>query len=468
MASEELTQWTVAEAARQLAAGHVSSTELTEAYLARIERLQPKLNAYTTVTADRARADARLATDEIARGGSRGPLHGVPIALKDLCETQGIRTTAGSAFFADHVPTEDCTVARCFRDEGAVLLGKAATHEFAYGVTTDNPHFGATRNPWDPSCIPGGSSGGSGAAIAGCLAATTIGTDTGGSIRIPSSLCGATGLKATYGRVSKAGIFPLAYLFDHAGPIAHSAEDAAIVLEAIAGYDPADATTARTPVDRYREALGRGVRGMRIGVPRAYFYDRLDGEVATAVEKALGTLRDLGAEVRDVDVPSSEPAIMPVFGAILAEAQHIHKERLKTPEKFGADVRAILEQPSPSAADLTHALEEMRKLTSAFRFVLESVDALVTPTTPIPAAKIGQDTARYGGAEEPVIFAMIRCTAPFNATGLPALSLPCGLTQGNLPIGLQLIGRPFDESTLLAAGHAYQGATDWHRRRPKL
>ncbi|MBI2963438.1 MAG: amidase [Deltaproteobacteria bacterium] len=468
-ATDELTALTVAEAAARIGARKLSALELTEAYLARIERLNPTINAFVSVTAERALADARRATDEIARAGSRGPLHGIPLALKDLFETAGIRTTGGGKFFADHVPRADSTVARRLREAGSVLLGKLNTHEFAYGVTTDNPHFGTTRNPWDTSRIPGGSSGGSGAAVAASLAATTLGTDTGGSIRIPASLCGATGLKPTYGRVSKAGVFPLSFLFDHPGPIADSAEDAAIVLEAIAGYDPADATTVRTPVERYREGLVRGLKGLRVGVPRRYFYDRLDGEVAGAVETALGLLRTLGAEVRDVEVPSSEGAVLGLFGLILAEAQHIHADRLaRRPQDFGKDVLAILSNPAPTTAAVVAALAEARQLTAAMRDALESVDALATPTTPVTAVKIGQETVRYGGAEEPAIFTMIRCTAPFNATHLPALSLPCGFTREGLPVGLQLVGRPFDESTILAAGHAYQQATDWHRRRPRL
>ncbi|MGH7856991.1 MAG: amidase, partial [Candidatus Binatia bacterium] len=311
--TEELTELTVAATAARIRERKLSPLELTQAYLARIERLNPKLNAYVTVTAQRALEDARRATEEITKSGPRGPLHGIPIGLKDLFETEGVRTTAGAKFFADFVPKQDSTAARRLREAGSVLLGKLNTHEFAYGVTTDNPHFGATHNPWDPSRIPGGSSGGSGAAIAASLATTTLGTDTGGSIRIPSSLCGAVGLKPTYGRVSKAGVFPqvfpLSRLFDHAGPIARTVEDSAIVLEAIAGYDATDPTTARVPTERYRETLSRGVRGLRIGVPRRYFYDRLDDEVGTAVEAALGALRRLGAEVRDVEVTSSESAV---------------------------------------------------------------------------------------------------------------------------------------------------------------
>ena len=467
--SEALTDLTIRAAAVQIRERRLSPLELTTAYLARIERLNPKINAYVTVTAERALADARRATEEISKGGPRTPLHGIPIALKDLFETAGIRTTAGAKFFADYVPKADCTAAHRLREAGAVLLGKLNTHEFAYGVTTDNPHFGTTRNPWDPSRIPGGSSGGSGAAIAASLAVATLGTDTGGSIRIPSSLCGAVGLKPTYGRVSKAGVFPLSYLFDHPGPISRSVEDAALVLETIAGYDPGDPASVRVAVEPYARELGRGVKGLRVGVPRRHFYDRLDREVAAAVEAALGTLRGLGAEVRDIDLTSSETGILSLFAIVLAEARQIHAERLASrPEDFGRDVMAILSHDLPKSAEVVAALEETYKLSAAMRVALESVDVLVTPTTPVPAVKIGQETVRHGGSEESTIFTMIRCTAPFNATHLPALSLPCGFTREGLPIGLQIAGRPFDESTVLMAGHAYEQATEWHKRRPDL
>lgn len=467
MQALDVTGLSVARAAAAIRGREVSPLELTEAYLRRIEQVNPTINAYVAVTAERALADARRATDEVAAGSYRGPLHGVPVALKDLFDTAGVRTAAGSKIFAERVPDEDSTVARRLREAGTVLLGKLNTHEFAYGVTTNNPHFGPTRNPWATERIPGGSSGGSGAAIAAGLATATMGTDTGGSIRIPAALCGVVGLKPTYGRVSKAGVAPLSWMFDHPGPITRTVEDAALVLGAIAGYDPRDFSTVPAPVDDYAAALAGGVRGLRVGVPRGYFFDRLDGEVAGAIERALDVLRGLGAEVRDVALPDITPLVPALFGLVLAEAQEIHAESLRTrPGDFGPDVAAILGSPTPGAGDLVAALRARYAFTEAMRTALEDVDVLVTPTTPVPATRIGQETVSYGGAEEPVIFAMIRCTAPFNATHLPALSLPCGFTGAGLPVGLQIAGRPFDEATVLRAGHAYEQATDWHRRRP--
>ncbi len=467
MSGFDLNGLTIARAADALRKRELSALELTEAYLDRIAQLNPRVNAFITVTAERALADGRRATDELMAGKERGPLHGIPIALKDLYETAGIRTTAGAKIHADHVPTADGTVVRRLRDAGTILLGKLNTHEYAYGVTTNNPHFGPTRNPWNLEHIPGGSSGGSGAAIAAGLATATTGTDTGGSIRMPASVCGVVGLKPTYGRVSKAGVLPLSYLFDHAGPITRTVEDAALMLQVIAGYDPADATTVRTPVDDYTAALRSGIRGLRIGVPRSHFYSQLDDEVASAVELALGELRALGADVVDVEVGGAEQGVGAIFGLVLAEAQEIHAESLRTrPGDFGADVRDILASPPPDAPMLMGALRARDALCVAMRQALESVDLLVTPTTPIVAARIGQETIRYGGVEESLFMAMIRCTAPFNVTGLPALSLPCGFTRAGLPVGLQLVGRPFDESTVLRAGHAYEQATAWHERRP--
>ncbi|MBM4381991.1 MAG: hypothetical protein FJ091_01355 [Deltaproteobacteria bacterium] len=469
MADLDLATLTITRAAQALRSKEVSALELTDAYLRRIERLNPRVNAYVTVTAERAREDAKRADAELAAGRARGPLHGVPIAHKDLYETAGIRTTGGGKFHANHVPSADCSVARKLREAGTVLLGKLNTHEYAYGVTTTNPHYGATRNPWNLAHIPGGSSGGSGAAIAAGLATATTGTDTGGSIRMPASVCGVVGMKPTYGRVSKQGVLPLSYAFDHAGPLTRTVEDAALVLSAIAGYDANDATTVRTPAEDYTAQLGAGVRGLRIGVPRAWFFERCDEEVAAGVEAALAELRRLGADVREIELPGVAEGVGATFAFVLAEAQAIHADALRTrPEDLGADVRALLQSPAPSGEALMTALRARDALTVTVRRALESVDLLATPATPIVAARIGDDTIRMGGANENVLAAMIRCTAPFNATRLPALSLPCGFTRAGLPIGLQLAGRPFDEATVLRAGHAYERATEWHARFPSL
>ncbi|HEU4427585.1 MAG TPA: amidase [Myxococcota bacterium] len=469
MSDLDLANLTITRAARALRAKELSAIELADAYLRRIEQLNPRVNAYVTVSAERAREDAKRADAELAAGKARGPLHGIPIAHKDLYGTAGIRTTAGSKIYASHVPAADCTVARKLREAGTVLLGKLNTHEYAYGVTTDNPHFGATHNPWKLDCIPGGSSGGSGAAIAAGLATAVTGTDTGGSIRIPASLCGVVGLKPTYGRVSKAGVFPLSYAFDHAGPLTRTVEDAALMLNAIAGYDAADPASVRAPVDDVTANLAAGVRGLRVGVPRGAFFERVDDEVAAAIERALAELARLGAQLREIEIAGVAEAVGGLFGFVRAEAQQIHAQTLRDrPGDIGADVRALLESPAPDAAGLMAGLRARDALTAAMRSALESVDVLVTPTTPAAAVRIGQDSARIGESDEPVIAAMIRCTAPFNATHLPALSLPCGFTRAGLPIGLQIAGRPFDEATVLRAGHAYEQATDWHTRTPAL
>lgn len=469
MAHLDLSGLTVAHASHAIQAREISPVELTDAYLRRIEQLNPRINAYITVTAERARADAKRATEELSAGRSRGPLHGIPVALKDLYETAGIRTTGGGKIHADHIPAADCTAARRLRDAGTILLGKLNTHEYAYGGTTNNPHYGATRNPWNLEHIPGGSSGGSGAAIAAGLATATLGTDTGGSIRMPASACGVVGMKPTYGRVSKAGVLPLSYLFDHAGPLTRTVEDAALLLNAIAGYDPLDPTTVRTPTEDYTAQLHGDLKGLRIGIPRAYFYDHLEDGIAGPVEEAISTLRRLGADVHDVAISGAAEGVGAVFALVLAEAQEIHADALRTrPGDFGADVRALLTSPPPEGAALMLGLRARDALCVSVRNALESVDLLVTPTSPIVAARIGQETVRYGGMEESILLAMIRCTAPFNATGLPALSVPCGFTPAGLPIGLQIVGRSFDESTVLRAGHAYEQATDWHLRRPEL
>ena len=457
------TELTLAEAAAAIRTRDLSPIELTDAYLLRIERLNPTLNAYVTVTADRARADARRAADEIAAGRYRGPLHGIPIGLKDLYDTAGIRTAAGSKVHADHVPTEDSTVARRLADAGAVLLGKQNTHEYAWGVTTDNPHWGPTRNPWDPTRIPGGSSGGSGAATAAHLACMSMGSDTGGSIRVPAALCGVVGLKPTYGRVSKAGVFPMSFLLDHTGPLTRTVEDAALVLQVIAGYDPADFATVPVPVEDYASRLARDVRGLRIGVPR-HLFTLLDDEVRAAVEAALEVLGRLGATLTNVTLPDLPP---PILGLLVAEAKHIHADTLAhRPGDLGADLRTFFEGPVLDAVQLAEGLHLLHVYGAELRGMLEHVDLLATPTTPIAATRIGEETTTIGPATMPVFLAMTVWTVPFNVSHLPALSVPCGFTTTGLPIGLQLAGRPFDEATVLRAGHAYERATEWHTRRP--
>ena len=465
----ELANLSIERAGAALQKGEMSPLELTDAYLARIEQFNPRINAYITVTAERAREDAKRATEELAAGKFRGPLHGIPIAHKDLYETAGIRTTGGAKIHANHIPRDDCTVATRLRAAGTILLGKLNTHEYAYGVTTDNPHFGPTRNPWDPQRIPAGSSGGSGAAIAAGLATAATGTDTGGSIRMPASVCGVVGLKPTYGRVSKQGVLPLSYLFDHTGPLTRTVMDAGLMFNVMAGYDPADPASLRLPNEDVLSGIDGGIRGLRIGVPRGYFFAQLEEDVATVVEEALAELGRLGARVREVDIPGVPEGVGGLFGHVLAEAQEIHAHALRTRgQDFGPDLQALLGSPAPDTAALMAGLRACDALTAATRQVLEEVDVLVTPTTPITAVPIGQESVSYGGVEEPVLMAMIRCTAPFNASHLPALSLPCGFSRAGRPVGLQIVGRPFDERLVLRVGHAYERSMDWHLRSPDL
>lgn len=468
MEQEQLTELTVAGLAAHIRAREVAPSEVTEAYLARIERHNPKLNAYITVTAERAREDARRADDEIASGTYRGPLHGVPIALKDLFATAGIRTTAGSKALADWVPESDSTPARKLREAGAVLLGKLNTHEFAAGYTTNNPWYGPTRNPWDTEHIPGGSSGGSGAAIAARLAAATLGTDTGGSIRVPAAFCGCVGLKPTYGRVSKDGVVPLSYLFDHSGPITRDVEDAALLLEAIAGYDPADANSVRTPVGDYTAGLRAGIEGLRIGIPENFFFEQIDDEVNAAVQAAIDEVRTLGADVRPVRVEGLDEAFPAWSTLLLAEVTDYHSPGIaENPDAYSPQITAWASAPAPSGTVVAHCLRTISDFTAGLRGLLEEVDLLLTPATPMPPPRIGDNFVTVAGQTHPTND-IGRFSVPFNASRLPALALPCGFTRDGLPIGLQFVGRPFDEATVLRAGYAYEQATEWHTARPTL
>ncbi len=462
MQATELHELTLSEAAALVRARQVSPVELTRAMLARIERLDGKLTSYITVTADAALAAAEQA-EQAARAGDERPLLGVPLALKDLFDTAGIRTTGGAKILAERVPQQDATAVVRLRQAGAVLLGKLNMHEFAFGVSTANPHFGICRNPWDPSRIPGGSSGGSGAALAAGLCYGSLGSDTGGSIRIPAALCGITGLKPTYGRVSRAGMLPLSWSLDHAGPMARTVRDVALLITAIAGPDPADPAAATVPVPDFTAGLEDGVRGLRIGLPRAYFFEQLDDDVARAVEAAVDVLRTEGAEVREVSVPHLDVAAAAFAPIISAEAAAYHQRWLRErPQDYGEDVRQRLFQGLLyPAVDYVNAQRARRRVLDGFLQALKEVDVLITPTVPVTAPPIPGPAVATPNP-------LTRCTFPVNLTGLPALSLPCGVDRQGLPVGLQIIGRPFDEGTVLRVGHAYQTLTEWHKRRPPI
>lgn len=464
----ELTDLSLREASDLLHRRALSPVELTDAYLGRIERLNPALNAYLTITADAARAAARQADAELGGGVDRGPLHGIPLGLKDLIATAGVRTTAGSKILADWVPDEDATVVRRLREAGAVVLGKCAMTEFAMSHP-HNPHYGPTRNPWDLDCVPGGSSSGSGAAVAGGLAVAALGSDTACSIRQPAAYCGTVGLRPTVGRVSTVGVVPLSWSLDTIGPLARTVEDAALVLAAIAGADPADPLgPPPVPVPDYRAALGAGLQGVRVGVPRAYFWDRLDAEVAAAVEAALELLAQLGATVQDVALPGLEEALEARLTVQWVEALMVHETWLRErPDDYGSEVRDRLPRGvGVSGVGFVQAERRVARFVAEVHALLETVDVLVTPTTPTPAWRFDTPTVTIGGVEEPHRQFGQRLTVPFTALTGPSLSVPCGFTASGLPIGLQIAGRRFDEPTVLRVGHAYERATPWHTRRP--
>jgi aspartyl-tRNA(Asn)/glutamyl-tRNA(Gln) amidotransferase subunit A len=469
MKGDEIALLSIAELAPLVRKKKVSPVELVGAALARIEKWNGSLNAYLTVLAEAARRDAVRAEREIRGGRYRGPLHGIPISLKDNIWTRGVRTTAGSKVLADFVPEEDATVAQKLRRAGAILTGKTNLHEFAYGVTTNNAHYGPTRNPWNTERIPGGSSGGSAAAVAAGMCAGSIGSDTGGSIRIPAALCGIVGLKPTFGRVSCHGVVPLARSLDHVGPLARSVDDVAILLGAIAGYDARDTGSAKHPVDDYVRNLHRRKK-WRLGWPREYFFERLDPEVERAVEAARKCFQKLGAIVEEVSLPHLNESVDPSTHIAFAEALHFHRaagyyparkqeysEELQRRLEAGADVRA---------ADYLRAFDAQKIVRADFEAAFERVDAILAPAAPITAPRIGESSVKIAGEEDTVRSALIRSNRPANFTGLPAISLPCGLSADGLPIGLQIIGRAFGEAELLQIAHAFEQANPWSRKRP--
>jgi aspartyl-tRNA(Asn)/glutamyl-tRNA(Gln) amidotransferase subunit A len=417
-------------------------------------------NAFVTVTAEQALERASWAEGEILAGHYKGPLHGVPVALKDLIYTRGVRTTMGSALYAGHVPGHSATVARKLEEAGSILIGKTNTHEFAYGPTGDRSHFGPTKNPHDTRRITGGSSSGSGAAVAANLCYGALGSDTGGSIRIPAALCGTVGIKPTFGRVSKSGVFPLSWTLDHIGPITRTVEDNALVLNALAGHDPEDPYSVDLPEEDFTRDLSLGIRGARIGLPTSFYFDQVEEEVEARVREAVEVFRSLGARVRAVEIPNLWDTLRAQRLILGAEAYAVHEERLEDePESFGEEVSERLTDGAPPKA-YRYAKARRRGVlaTGEYDRAFHNVDVLLTPTLPITATEIGQREVNIRDYEEPVRSALTRFTGPTDLTGHPSLSIPCGITAPGLPVGLQLIGRHFDEVALYRFGHAYEEA----------
>jgi aspartyl-tRNA(Asn)/glutamyl-tRNA(Gln) amidotransferase subunit A len=456
----------LAEAARLVKARKVSPLELTEACIARAEALDGTLHAYLTMTFDTARKEAVAAGDEIAAGNYRGPLHGIPFAIKDLYETAGVRTTAGSQLREHYVPQEDARTVELLKQAGIVLLGKLNLHEWAMGGTNVNEYYPTPRNPWDTERVTGGSSGGSGAALAAGYCYGSLGTDTRGSIRIPAALCGITGLKGTWGRVSIRGVVPLNWSLDHAGPMARTAEDCALILNVIAGYDERDPTSADRPVPDYAASLEPArLEGVRIGIARNFFLDPgvVEPVMVEAVESVARTLAGLGAEIRDVEVPGELD--FAASSAFFAEASAYHEEQFKAhPEMYGQTIRnRLIANAGIRGVDYVRERWKQLELQQGIRHLLRDVDLILTPTSPVIAPKIDDvDTSIPGGT------ILARHTSPFNLAAIPTVSVPAGFSVEGLPIGVQLSGRWWEEGLVLRAAHAFQQVTDWHKRRPVL
>jgi aspartyl-tRNA(Asn)/glutamyl-tRNA(Gln) amidotransferase subunit A len=456
------------ETAKALRQRTISSLELVNDSLRKISLLDPKLKAFITVTDELALRQARQADENLAGGKDHGPLHGIPVAVKDVFCTKDIRTTCGSKLFAGYIPDYDAAVVERLRKAGAVIVGKNNMHELAYGVTSANPHFGTVRNPWNLERISGGSSGGSASAVAAGMVPVSIGSDTGGSIRIPASFCGTVGLKPTYGRVSRYGVLPLDFSLDHMGPLTRCVRDAALTLAAIAGFDPRDETSSRQPVVCYLPPEPISLRGLRIGLPENFYFERISPSVADAVKRAARLTEESGAVVVPVRVP--DVAQLNTVGRIilLSEASATMERYLHRREDFGPDVLALLDQGRLfPATDYINAQRVRRMLQQEFHAVWKHADCLLTPAAPTGAPKIGQSTIDLDG-EEDVRIASTRLVRGVNVLGLPALSLPCGFDEEGLPLGLQIIGPSFQEAIILKVGAALEDALNLTQRRPVL
>jgi aspartyl-tRNA(Asn)/glutamyl-tRNA(Gln) amidotransferase subunit A len=463
----DLSRMTIKQAGEALVSKKVSSVELLQDTLARLKETEPTVHAYATLMEASAHHQAETADREIAHGHRRGPLHGIPIGIKDLCFTEGVPTEAGSRVMKGFVPDSDSTVVSRLKDGGAVIVGKTVTHEFAYGQ--DVP---PTRNAWDPRCYPGGSSAGSGVAVAVGSAFGSIGTDTGGSIRVPASVNGIVGLKPTFGRVSKHGVFPMSPSLDTVGPLTRTAEDCALMLGAIAGHDPRDPSSAKAEVPDYAAGIGTNVRGVRLGIDRGYFfYERVSDDVRAACDEAIRQLESLGAEIVEVDIPELEFAPYAGMAVLTADTSQWHQRLLRSRgREYTPGVRVMLELGElVQASQYVHGERVRAAIRAGVRRAYEQhrLDCLVGPTLPTTTMPVAEHSTSLTGDGDASLSPFLHHCFLGNVIGIPALSFPCGFSASQLPIGLQLYGRPFGEAIMLQVAHAYQEATDWHTRRPE-
>ena len=467
--NKELLEKTVTELADLIKNRKVSPVEVTQNILEYIDQSNPKTNAYISITADSALERACEAEAEIIAGNYKGVFHGIPIALKDNIYLGKEVTTMGSKIHQDFIPETDAGVTAKLREAGAIFTGKLNMHEYAWGIDNNNPHFGAVHNPWSPEKVPGGSSGGSGAAVASHSTYTSLGTDTGGSIRIPSSACGIVGLKPTHGRVSKFGVYPLSWTLDHVGPMAKSVADAAAMLTTISGFDVKDPTSANVPVDDYLDGLNGNIKGLRVGINEDYFFKNIDSRVEKIIRNRILDLEKLGAIVKTVSIPTLRHAEWIELATSMSEASAIHHRNLQTrPNDFGSDVRFLLEVGEMfSGVDYLQAQQARRQLKMEFAQALLEVDVIISPTLPFLPPVIGDDKVDINGSKVDFIENCIRLTVPSNLTGLPALTVPAGVSEG-MPVGLQVIGNAFDEALLLNVGMAIELMKPLGNHRPVL
>ena len=473
---DDILHASIAQIAAQIRKGDLSPVELIKATLEKIDQCEPQLNAFIAVFREESLESARQAEAEIRDGRDLGPLHGMPIALKDIIYVEGTRSTAGSNFFSEESPQFDAALVSKLRGAGAIIIGKTNLHEFAFGVTTENPHFGATANPWHTSRVPGGSSGGSAAAVVAGGCAGALGSDTGGSIRIPAAVCGHVGLKPTFGRISVHGVLALAQSLDTVGPMCRYVHDAALMMNCLAGYDARDVHSENQPVPDYTEGLDEPVRGRKAGIPKQHFFDNVDPEVERVVHEAIKVLEGLGVEIVELNLPSAPAGHEVTLTLLTAEAGEFHQERLAAHrEDYGVDVRELLEDGlALSAADYVKAVRVREVVRREFAQAFDQVDCILSPTAPVPAPLRSTHDLSGGSESNRIRPRLTRNTRLINLLGLPSISVPCGFVQVKnsdsevgLPVGLQITGPWWSEKTLLQVAHAYERATPWHTVRVK-